>query len=144
MNRSFVLVTVSGPDKPGITSTLMKTLVKNQTKLLDMGQSVTHGLLSLTFVLDLEKDESHPALKDLLFEAKSIGMNLDFEIIQDRESPHRIHEKYILSCVAPLGVTASFMADTAETLARHKINIQRIDNTSTRGFQAMDIAAQTR
>jgi phosphoserine phosphatase len=144
MNRSFVLVTVSGPDKPGITSTLMKTLVKNQTKLLDMGQSVTHGLLSLTFVLDLEKDESHPALKDLLFEAKNIGMNLDFEIIQDRETHHKIHEKYILSCVAPLGVTASFMADTAETLAAHKINIQRIDNTSTRGFQAMDIAAQTR
>jgi phosphoserine phosphatase len=142
--RSLVLVTVTGPDKPGITSRLMKCLVKNHTKLMDMGQAVTHGLLSLTFVLDLDKDVSHPTLKDLLFEAKSMGMDLDFELISDRSSPHHIKEKYILSCVAPQGITAAFMADLAETLASHQINIQRIDNTTNRGFKAMDILAQTR
>jgi len=142
MDRSLVLVTVTGPDRPGITSGLMKALVKNEAKLLDMGQAVTHGLLSLSILLDLGENESHPTLKDLLFEAKRLGMELDFEIVDQLPDTKPATEKYILSCVALNGITASFMADISETLARHQINIQRIDNMTGRGFKAMDIAAQ--
>lgn len=143
MNHPHVLVTVSGPDRPGITSALMKCLVKNQTKLMDMGQAVTHGLLSLSFLLDLS-DQSDPALKDLLFEAKRLGMNLDFKIIEKLPDEHEFREQYILSCVAPQGVTSAFMADVAETLAAQGINIHRIDNMSQGAFKSLDIAAQSR
>jgi len=143
MDRSLVLVTVTGPDRPGITSGLMKALVKNQAKLLDMGQAVTHGLLSLSILLDIDENESHPTLKDLLFEAKHLGMDLDFEIVDNLPAASVAGEKYILSCVAITGITAAFMADMAETLAQHKINIQRIDNMTGRTFKAMEIAAQS-
>lgn len=140
-----ILVTVTGPDHPGITSELMKTLVKNKTKLMDMGQAVTHGLLSLSFLLDAddEGDNSHSVLKDLLFETKKMGMNLDFQAIDPKESrPTPPVEKYILSC-AGFPITAAFVADVASLFSSNGINIQRIDNMSQDGFRSVDIAASS-
>jgi phosphoserine phosphatase len=139
----YILVTVSGPDHPGITSGLMKTLVKNNTKLLDMGQAVTHGLLSLSFLLDLEKSEDnhHSVLKDLLFESKKLKMNLDFQVLdQDKKLPPPV-EKYILSCASQSPITAAFVGDVASLFSSYGINIQRIDNMSEDGFRSLDIAA---
>lgn len=139
-----ILVTVSGPDHPGITSELMKTLVKNKTKLMDMGQAVTHGLLSLSFLLDAEEEgeTSHSVLKDLLFETKKLGMNLDFQVIEPKHTrKNHTHEKYILSCATSSAVTAAFMADIATLFSKNGINIQRIDNMGDEGFRSLDIAA---
>jgi len=138
-----ILVTVSGPDHTGITSSLMKTLVRNNTKLLDMGQAVTHGLLSLSFLLDLDKDgeNSHSVLKDLLFETKKMGMNLDFQVLEKQSKLQIPAEKYILSCASQHPITANFMADVSSLFSSYGINIQRIDNMSEDGFRSLDIAA---
>ncbi|MFN8369282.1 MAG: ACT domain-containing protein [Bacteriovoracaceae bacterium] len=40
---TYILVTVSGPDRPGITSNLMKVLKDNQIEIYDIEQTVTHG-----------------------------------------------------------------------------------------------------
>lgn len=139
-----ILVTVTGPDHPGITSELMKTLVKNKTNLMDMGQAVTHGLLSLSFLLDAEEDgeNSHSVLKDLLFETKKMGMTLDFQVIEPKNTkiPSTL-EKYILSCATSSRITAAFMADVSTLFSKNAINIQRIDNMSQEGFKSLDIAA---
>jgi phosphoserine phosphatase len=135
-----VLVTVTGPDHPGITAKLMATLVKNKTNLMDMGQAVTHGLLSLSFLLNVE-DENNSVLKDLLFETKKLGMNLDFQVIDSRLETEKPIEKYILSCASPNSITATFIADVASLFASYGINIQRIDNLSDNGFRSLDVAA---
>jgi phosphoserine phosphatase len=142
MNGQCILVTVTGPDHPGITSKLMKILVRNKSELRDIGQAVTHGLLSLSFLLDVghEGENSH-VLKDLLFESKKMGMTLDFQVLENLADPAHGTEKYILSCVAPNSITADFMADVATLFSVHNINIQRIDNMSSDGFKSMDIAA---
>ena len=70
LNGKIILVTVSGPDFPGITARLMKIISEYSVEVLDMGQAVTHGLLSLSFVLGLNPDEKNSngnVLKDLLF-----------------------------------------------------------------------------
>lgn len=142
MNGQCILVTVTGPDHPGITSKLMKILVRNKTQLSDMGQAVTHGLLSLSFLLDVgQEGENSHVLKDLLFETKKMGMTLDFQVLETQSDAHRGKEKYILSCVAPNSVTAQFMEDVATLFSSHNINIQRIDNMSEEGFRSLDIAA---
>lgn len=137
-----ILVTVSGPDQPGITSRLMKILVKNNTKLMDMGQAVTHGLLSLSFLLDMDKQDENPlVLKDLLFETKKLNMNLDFQVLeQEKKLPVPV-EKYILSCASQFPITAAFMGDVASLFSSYGINIQRIDNMSEDGFRSVDVAA---
>lgn len=135
-----ILVTVSGPDHPGITSNLMRILVKNDTQIKDMGQAVTHGLLSLSFLLDMKENE-HSVLKDLLFESKRLGMNLDFQVLDDKSAPMAPAEKYILSCASQTNITAAFVGDVAALFSSYGINIQRIDNMAEDGFKSLDIAA---
>ena len=49
MSSEQILVKVSGPDKPGITHQLLSIIDRDHCSVIDMGQSVTHGLLSLVY-----------------------------------------------------------------------------------------------
>ena len=68
MSKDYILVNVSGKDQPGITSNLMKMIVKGNHSIADMGQSVTHGLLSLSILIDVNQDSQDSLLKDMLFD----------------------------------------------------------------------------
>ena len=65
-----ILITVSGQDRPGITATLVHTIIEGGGHLTNMGQSVTHGLLSLSLVFSPCENSFDPKLilKNLLFE----------------------------------------------------------------------------
>jgi len=144
MAKELVLVKISGPDHPGITAMLMSCIQKSKSKIEDMGQSITHGLLSLSILINIhssDEDESDsPLIKDLLFAAKKMGMELDFEVIEDSAEVHSVGEKFILSCVALDGITPGFLHDIAKCLADNEINIQRIDNVTEGEFKSLDIA----
>ena len=44
MKKNLVLITVTGQDHPGITARLMKCVMASNSKIEDLGQSITHGL----------------------------------------------------------------------------------------------------
>jgi phosphoserine phosphatase len=141
INKQLVLVTVTGMDKPGITHNLMSIISESQAKILDMGQSVTHGLLSLSILLDVDHDEDSPLLKDLLFSAKKMELTLDFKVLSDDISDARSFDKerFVLSCVGQSHITPAFMRDITAILSKNKMNIMRIDNMNSREFSAVDI-----
>jgi phosphoserine phosphatase len=143
LNGKIILVTVSGPDCTGITARLMKIISDYNVDILDMGQAVTHGLLSLSFVLGLnseEKSSSGNVLKDLLFEANLMGLTLGYKVVEKNiNTPEMDGDKFIVTCVSPTKVTASFVADLAQILATYKINIERIDKVSPREFSSMEV-----
>lgn len=147
MKKNLILVIVSGPDHPGITAELMKCIAEAKAKIEDMGQSITHGFLSLSILINLNGaiPEESPLVKDLLFTAKKMGMELEFEFIIDKKTAKNIGDKYILNCVSLNGISAAFLQDTAQTLADHGINIHRIDNITENEFKSLEIAtsAQT-
>ena len=127
MSESQILVTVSGPDHPGITAELMKCIMNSGVRITDMGQAITHGLLSLSFLLDFEFAENakdSPLLKDLLFVAKQMNMDLDFEYVAEQQLTHPKGHRYIISCVALKGLTAGFLYEVSSTLAKNNINIR--------------------
>ena len=85
LNGKIILVSVSGPDGPGITARLMRIISEYKVDVLDMGQAVTHGLLSLSFVIGLNSDEKSSngnVLKDLLFEANLMGLTLSYKVVE--------------------------------------------------------------
>lgn len=141
--KKIILVTVSGPDGPGITARLMKIISDYSVGILDMGQAVTHGLLSLSFVLEFNAKENSNGnvLKDLLFEANLMGLVLSYKVVDQKvNTPEMDGEKFIVTCVSPQKITAHFVADLANILAQYKINIERIDKVSPREFSSMEIA----
>src|SRR4051794_19634643 len=88
-SKQFI-ITVTGRDVPGITSGLTEILNREGVRLLDMEQAVTHGLLSLSLVIQFvdTSGDNESVLKDLLFKAKELGVNLDF-MVADGESQLR-------------------------------------------------------
>ncbi|MFZ4714314.1 MAG: phosphoserine phosphatase SerB [Bacteriovoracaceae bacterium] len=140
-NKQLVLVTVTGMDKPGITHNLMEIIAGSQATILDMGQSVTHGLLSLSILLDVEQDDDSPLLKDLLFTAKKMELALDFNVMSADVTDNRAFEKerFVLSCVSQSHITPAFMRDITEVMSKNKMNIMRIDNMNISEFSAVDI-----
>lgn len=147
MSKQSILITVSGPDHPGITAELMKSIMQSDAVLEDMGQSITHGLLSLSILFKISDFKADsPLIKDLLFKANQMGMKLEFKVVEDIKKIHQHGDKYILSCVSLTGITPSFLHDIAATLANNDINIQRIDNVTKGELISLDIAtlAQTK
>ncbi|OUR97266.1 phosphoserine phosphatase SerB [Halobacteriovorax marinus] len=144
LNGREVLIKVSGPDHPGITKELMGIIKKTNNPLLDMGQSVTHGLLSLSFVIRVseENNENDHVLKDLLFAANNMDLKLDYKIVEAQEICNDKTEKFILNCVSVEEIQADFVCDIATVLAEHGINIKRIDKVSPRAFRSLEISTE--
>ncbi len=141
--RRQILITVAGPDQPGITASLMKIIKDFNNSIIDMGQAVTHGLLSLSILIETSASaEDSPVIKELLFKAQNQGLNLTFQEVQDTQnlSSNGI-EKFILNCVASdnYQLSAAFLEPLANCLASHNINILRIDNVNPHHFKALEI-----
>jgi phosphoserine phosphatase len=55
----LLMVTISGPDRPGITAALTQVLMKHNVEIVDIEQASLQKLLGLYFLLDLgEVNES--------------------------------------------------------------------------------------
>lgn len=132
-----ILVTVSGPDQPGITSKLMHLVTEHGASLRDMGQAVTHGLLSLSFLIEVNGEEP-TVVKELLFSCTQLNLTLTFQEIELRDLPE-LGEKFILSCVSTQNLPASFVRDVADAVASAGINILRIDNMTPQNFTCLEI-----
>lgn len=143
MKTDHILVTVAGPDHPGITTELMACIEDSGDSLQDMGQAVTHGLLSLSFLIEIKDriDGEAPILKELLYRATKLGLNLTFQEIEKKQDlPNQEEqEKFILNCVAADKIYAGFVKDIAGALAEFDINILRIDNVRPTNFKALEI-----
>lgn len=134
----LLLITITGQDQPGITATIAKTIGEYKTiQMVDMAQSIIHGLLSLTIVV---KGQSKENLKEeLSTRCNSINMSVSFKEISHELEIKSNGEKYILSCVAQSDLSADFIAEISSNLASNKINIQRLDKTST-SFNTLEIS----
>ena len=133
-----LLITVSGPDHPGITSKLMQIIESAGDTLEDMGQAVTHGLLSLSFLVTINNKDN--VLKELLYHADKMGLVLTHQEVDiSKEKEQYTGDKFILNCVSPKKITAEFIAEIANCLAKYKVNIQRIDNVQPEHFKALEI-----
>ncbi|MGF6885863.1 phosphoserine phosphatase [Nocardia sp. GAS34] len=125
MNQSetTVLITVTGPDKPGVTSVLLAALAHNGVSLLDVEQVVIRGRLTLGVLVSCPGDPE--GLQDELEDAMaSIGMQVDVEIGADSATGARLSTHAIVVLGSP--VTARAFSVIARKLAGQDVNIDAI------------------
>ncbi|MFZ9886413.1 MAG: phosphoserine phosphatase SerB [Myxococcota bacterium] len=127
-DRSRVLVTVTGKDTPGITAALTSIIATNDAELLDIEQVVVQGRLTLCLLLSLDKQRHRgdPVLKDLLFTAKDMGLELDFQVLPDEDTSVFPRRHQFAVTIFGDRVGAEDLGRVAEVLARHQANIDRI------------------
>src|SRR5690606_865533 len=55
--RELILITISGIDRPAVTSTVTSILAKHKTNILDIGQAVIHENLTLGLLVEFPAGE---------------------------------------------------------------------------------------
>jgi phosphoserine phosphatase len=118
-----VLITVTGPDKPGVTSALFATLAQHAVEVLDVEQVVIKGRLVLGVLV---ADEAPERVQEAIGQAMaSVGMQVDVEIGAEERVPARLSSSHV---VVVLGrrVTAGAFSQVARELASLGVNIDAI------------------
>lgn len=125
--KDFVMVTVSGPDKPGITAAFSRILVENGVEIVDIEQASLQDFLGLSFLLDMSgaKQSKDSVLKDLLFEASRLQLNLNFRLFTEKEVKARNSRN--LFVLTYFGDTRT-LAEISSILAEENANIEMITN----------------
>ena len=128
--KDFVMVTVSGPDQPGITSAFSKILVDNQVEIVDIEQASLQDFLGLSFLLDMSgaKQSKDGVLKDLLFEASRLRLTLNFRLFSEKEMKARNNKNiFVLTYFGDTRV----LAEISNILAEENANIEMISNLTS-------------
>lgn len=134
--RELLLITISGNDKPGLTATMTSVLSKYGIPVLDIGQSVIHNHLSLGMLIEVPKESSSsPILKDLLFTAHTLGIEIDFSPITTRDYHKWVNEqgkpRYLLSLLGRK-ITSEHLERVTTVVTEHGLNIDNISRLSGR------------
>jgi phosphoserine phosphatase len=138
-----VLITVTGPDRTGVTATLTGILAEQGAALYDIEQVVVQGQLILCLLAGLP--DTRDVLKELLFAAKELGMELDFKPVaavagaaaQDKPAEGG---RYVITAIAP-SLGAPHLHAIASTLAAEGANIEKIGRLSEETLASVEIHA---
>lgn len=125
--RDYVMVTVSGPDQPGITAAFSKILVDNHVEIVDIEQASLQDFLGLSILLDMSgaKQSKDSVLKDLLFEASRLHLTLNFQLFSEKEVKARNSKN--LFVLTYFGDTRA-LAEISNVLGEEHANIELITN----------------
>jgi phosphoserine phosphatase len=142
-SKDHLLITVTGRDRSGITATLTGILSEQGATLLDIEQVVVHGQLTLCLLVGL--GQGRDVLKELLFTAKEMGLELDFKAVSENKSPETAAEgegrRYVITAIGrTLG--ADHLHALASTLAAEGANIEKISRLSEGLLASVEVHAQ--
>ena len=129
MKLEQILVRITGQDRPGLTAAVMSILAKYDATVLDIGQADIHNTLSLGILMRMDEMKSGLAMKELLFKATELGVNIGFSPISDDEYEdwvgHQGKNRYILTVLGRQLEARQIQAAT-QILADQGLNIDSI------------------
>ena len=119
-----VLITVTGPDKPGVSSVLFAILTRHGVDILDVEQVVIRGQLVLGVLVGTDHDPE--GLQESVEQAMAtVTMRVDVELGADTVTPSRVGSTHVL-IVLGRPVTARAFTEVARRLAALGVNIDAI------------------
>jgi phosphoserine phosphatase len=135
--RTTVLVTLTGRDRPGVTSRLFTELASHELTVEDIEQVVIRGRLVLGVLLASEGD---PDLTGILRGVRALAADLDMEAEITTgwgEPPRRRGRLHVTVVGSPLQPSA--VAAIASRIAASGANIDRIDRLADRPVTCIEL-----
>ena len=127
--KELLLVTVSGPDRPGITAAMTAVMTRHNVEVLDIEQASLQDFLGLSFLIDVGgvSSSQDSVIKDLLFEASRLHLTLNFKLFSpDDVSAAENRNLYVLTYFGGTRV----LAELSHILGEENINIEMISSMS--------------
>ncbi len=134
-----VVLHIAGNDRPGVTARLAEVIAEDDSaQLINIGQSVLHGYLMLSAIVDIPK--SSYALRKLLFAAADMGLR--FEVTPFRsEAGHEPTADVHSLAITVLGPLRNGKATAAITtfMAAQHMNIREIRSLNDRELDGLEL-----
>lgn len=130
------LISISGENRTGITSTLTSHLSRHHAHLLDIGQAVIHDALSLGVLVALPDDADIEALfVSLKNEFSHDEMLVRWQAIPESDYQHWVaqqgQQKHVVTLLGR-EISADALSRVASELARNKLDIYHITRLTGR------------
>ena len=125
----LILIRISGLDRPGLTASITAILSEYDVDIMDIGQADIHSTLSLGLLFKCKEKDSGNIMKDLLFKASALGINIRFYPISAEEYEEWVNmqgkNRYILTLLGRK-LTSQQIAGATRILAEQQLNIDGI------------------
>jgi len=134
--RELILMNVQGEDHPGVTASLATVLAQHNVDILDMGQATIHNDLGLGILFGLSDESvSSSILKDLLFKAYELGINIKFTPIPlsryEEWVSQQGKQRNIITLMARR-LKGTHIAEVTKIISEQGLNIDQISRLSGR------------
>ena len=124
-----ILVGITGQDRPGLTASFMDILAHHDANILDIGQADIHSTLSLGILFRISEQQSGQVMKELLFKATELRVNITFTPIDDEEYESWVEQqgknRYILTIIGR-HLNARQISTAAFVIKEQGLNIDSI------------------
>ncbi|MBR2415292.1 MAG: phosphoserine phosphatase SerB [Bacteroidaceae bacterium] len=135
MAKELILIRITGEDRPGLTASIMSVLSRYDVTILDIGQADIHSTLSLGILIRVIEENSGHVMKELLFKASELGINIRFFPVEadDYEAwvKRQGRNRYIITLLGRKLSAAQIEAVT-HLIAEQGLNIDSIRRLSGR------------
>ncbi|MEO5664587.1 MAG: phosphoserine phosphatase SerB [Nocardioides sp.] len=132
-----LLITITGKDRPGVTSAMFSTFAAAGVEVLDIEQIVLRRRLVLGVLVTAPRDWKKLRLA-IEQTAEGLGMQVEVERGQGDNKPRRVGRSHVTIIGAPL--KASAMSAIAGRIADSGANIDRIERMARYPVTAIDLA----
>lgn len=134
--HEIILATITGEDRPGLTSAMTEVLGRYGAEILDIGQADIHHSLSLGLLYRIQRRQhSGDAIKELLFKASEMGVHVKFTPISDERYNNWVNRqgqgRYVVTLLGKI-LTAKQVSRVSSVLANEKLNIDFIKRITGR------------
>ncbi|MBQ9214821.1 MAG: phosphoserine phosphatase SerB [Bacteroidales bacterium] len=133
--QEIIMASITGEDKPGLTSSLSAIIAKYNATILDIGQADIHNSLSLGIMFISAQKDSGNILKEMLFKSSELGVQIRFSPISIDEYNRWVSlqgkNRYIVTLLGR-NISAGLIADVSRVLAEQNLNIDSITRLTGR------------
>ena len=124
-----ILIRITGQDRPGLTASIMEILARHNAHILDIGQADIHSTLSLGILIRIGDMHSGQVMKELLFKAEELNVNIGFLPVSDEEYEAWVNRqgknRFILTVIGRT-LSAKQIAAATKIIAGQGLNIDSI------------------
>jgi phosphoserine phosphatase len=135
MKDEIILISISGDDRPGVTSSLTEILSRYDATILDIGQADIHQTLSLGIMFKTSAENSGDIMKDLLFRAYELDVAIKFKPISRNEYTTWVNKqgknRYIITIMGRK-LSAMQIAKVTNIITKQDLNIDGIQRLTGR------------
>lgn len=137
-----IILHIAGPDRPGVTAKLAEVIASEHARLVNIGQSVLHGYLNLSAVVDLPTTSG--ALREILFSVSALGLKVDVSpfTAEMEETPFPPRSALCVSFLGALG-DGSSLAQITRYIASKNLNIRQVRPLSDDGISGVELIADS-